>query len=154
MSEAGVTQATDRIVIEGVFPHAPATIWTALATGDLINRWLMPQQGFAPQVGSRFFFQTPPSGDWDGVIHCEVLEVLPNERLVYSWKSGIQTDAGYVPRLDTVVSWTLRPHDGGTRLRLIHSGFVMPRNEAVYRNINGGWTALMPRLLAVAAELG
>ena len=38
--------------------------------------------------GKRFTYQTTPAGAWDGVIHCEVLEVKPNERLVYSWKGG------------------------------------------------------------------
>lgn len=153
MTDASMMQTTAEIVVDDVFPHAAATIWTALATGELIDRWLMPQQGFAAIVGSRFFFQTPPSGDWDGVIHCEVLEIVPNERLVYSWKSGVQTAEGYVPRLDTVVTWTLARHDSGTRLRLVHDGFVMPKNEAVYRNINAGWSGLIPRLMAVAADL-
>jgi uncharacterized protein YndB with AHSA1/START domain len=153
MTDAGTTAKMEEIVIDDVFPHAPVTIWNALATGELIDRWLMPQQGFAASVGSRFFFQTPPSGDWDGRIQCEVLEAVPNERLVYSWKSGVQTAEGYVPRLDTIVTWTLTPLDSGTRLRLVHSGFVMPKNEAVYRNINAGWSGLIPKLMAIAEKL-
>ena len=48
----------------------------------------MTPTGFEPVKGKRFTFQTTPGGAWDGVIHCEVLEVIPNERLVFSWKSG------------------------------------------------------------------
>ena len=103
-------------------------------------------------MGNRFSFQTPPSDDWDGVIRCEVLEVVPNERLTYSWKSGVTSDTGYIPRLDTVVTWTLTRHDGGTSVHLVHSGFVLPRNEAVFRNINAGWSRLLPKMAAVAAE--
>lgn len=140
------------IVIDEVFPHAPSVIWKAIATGELINRWMMKQTGFEPKKGSKFSFQTPPSDDWDGVIHCEVLEIILNERLAYSWKSGVQTSAGYVPRLDTVVTWTLSKHDLGTRLRLVHSGFELPKNETVFNNINAGWSRLLPKMIAVAVQ--
>ena len=153
MTQAAEPQLANEIVVDEVFPHQPATIWKALSSGDLISRWLMVQQGFEPRVGSRFTFQTPPSDEWDGVIHCEVLECVPPRRLVYSWKSGVQTAAGYVPRLDTRVSWTLTPHDSGTRLRLVHSGFDLPRNESTFRNISTGWPRIVPKLMAVAAEL-
>ena len=57
--------------------------------------------------GKRFTFQTTPAGAWDGIIHCQVLEVMPNERLVYAWKSGHEGNVGYGAALDTVVTWTL-----------------------------------------------
>src|SRR5258708_26110776 len=76
------------IVVDEVLPHAPETIWKALTTGELIGRWLMmTPTGFEAVKGKRFMFQTTPGGAWDGVIHCEVLEAMPNERLVYAWKS-------------------------------------------------------------------
>lgn len=153
MTDAATVQAANDIVFDEIFPHAPATIWKALSSGDLINRWLMVQQGFEPRVGSHFTFQTPPSDDWDGVIHCEILEFVPPRRLVFSWKSGVQASNGYVPRLDTLVTWTLAPHDGGTRLRLVHSGFDLPRNENIFRNISTGWPRIVPKLMAVVAEL-
>lgn len=45
MTDASMMMTTAEIVIEDVFPHAVASIWTALATGELIDRWLKPQQG-------------------------------------------------------------------------------------------------------------
>jgi uncharacterized protein YndB with AHSA1/START domain len=102
--------------------------------------------------GTHFTFPTKPDGEWDGIIRCQVLEVKPNERLVYTWKSGYETNAGYVSRLDTVVTWTLTRSDGGTRLRLVHSGFVMPKNASVFRNINEGWSKVIVKMIAIAAE--
>ena len=152
MTAAAVKSGTQEIVFEDVFPHTPAAIWRVLTTGELINRWLMAQKGFAAVKGNRFSFQTPPDGEWDGVIHCEVLEAVPNERLAYTWKSGHESNGVYVPRLDTVVTWTLARHDGGTRLRLVHSGFSMPRNMSVFQNINAGWSKVVPKLIAIVAE--
>ncbi|MGL4490038.1 MAG: SRPBCC family protein [Rhizobiaceae bacterium] len=153
MSEAAANTETQDILIDDVLPNAPSAIWKALASGELINRWLMPQIGFEPVAGNTFSFQTPPTDDWDGVIHCQILEIIPNERLSYSWKSGMQTAAGYVPRLDTIVTWTLAKHDAGTRLRLVHSGFVLPKNAAVFKNVNAGWSKIIPKMIAIAADL-
>lgn len=139
MTEAARNTATQDIVVEEVLPHAPETIWKTLTTGELIDRWLMKSTGFAPVAGTRFTLQTTPAGAWDGVIQCEVREVLPNERLVYSWRGGHDGNAEYGSRLDTVVTWTLAKVDGGTRLRVVHAGFVLPKNATTMRNLRAGW---------------
>ena len=152
MTAAAVKPSTQEIVFDEVFPHTPAAIWGVLTTGELIDRWLMAQKGFAPVKGTHFSFQTPPDGEWDGVIHCEVLEAVANERLVYTWKSGHESNGVYVSRLDTVVTWTLARNDGGTRLRIVHSGFIMPKNMPIFQNINAGWSKVVPKLIAIVAE--
>jgi len=152
MSDAA--SATREIVVEEVLPHAPETIWKTLTTGALIARWLMAPTGFAPLVGTRFTFQTKPAGAWDGVIHCQVLEVIPNERLAYSWAGGDAGNAGYGSLLDTVVTWTLSRTAGGTRLRLVQSGFVVPRNESALATLGNGWAKVVPNIGGIAAEQG
>lgn len=143
---------TTDIVVEDVFPHAPETIWKTLTTGDLIGRWLMAPTGFAPVAGRRFTFQTKAAGAWDGVIHCEVLEVVPNERLSYRWKGGHADNVGYGAPLDTVVTWTLSRAAGGTRLRLVHAGFVVPRNNSALETMGGGWRKVVPSIGRITGE--
>lgn len=147
-----MTSDTQAIVVDEVFPHAPEIIWKALTSGELIARWLMAPSGFAPVAGSRFTFQTKPAGDWDGTIQCEVLEVVPNERLSYGWKGGHDANSGYGSKLETVVTFTLSKAETGTRLRLVHSGFVLPRNDTAYRNMSEGWKTVVKNLDAVVAE--
>ena len=106
----------------------------------------------APVVGTRFTFQTKPAGRWDGTIVCEVLEVEENARLSYSWSGGHEDNDGYGSRLDTIVSITLAPVDNGTRVRLVHSGFVLPQNGLAYRNMGEGWKHVTQRLGAVIAD--
>jgi uncharacterized protein YndB with AHSA1/START domain len=137
---------TQTIVVEEVLPHTPAVIWKALTTGDLIGRWLMPAEGFEAVLGNRFTFMTRPAGAWDGTIRCEILEIMPQSRLVYSWISGHADNVGYGAALDTVVSWTLEPEGKGTRVKLIHAGFVIPRNELALTNMGEGWRKILPRL--------
>jgi uncharacterized protein YndB with AHSA1/START domain len=152
MKDAAAKPDTHDIVVDEIMPHAPETIWKTLTTGDLIARWLMVPTGFEPVPGKRFTYQTKPAGAWDGTIHCEVLEVIPNERFSYSWKGGDEGNAGYGSRLDTIVTWTLSRVANGTRVRLLHSGFVTPRNDTAFRNMSEGWKKVVPRLGAVTGE--
>jgi uncharacterized protein YndB with AHSA1/START domain len=153
MNHAALKPATQDIVIDEVLPHSPETVWKTLTTAELIGRWLkMTPMGFEPAVGSHFTFATTPAGAWDGVIHCQVLDVVPNERLVYAWKGGHSENVGYGSKLDTVVAWTLSKTDSGTRLRLVHSGFIPSTNDTAFENMSRGWKTVIGRLAAVAAE--
>ena len=154
MNDATLKPQTRDIVVDELFPHAPETIWKVLTSGELIGRWMMAPTGFAPVEGNRFTFQTTPAGAWDGVIHCQVLEVRPNERFVYDWKGGHESNNGYGAKLETIVTWTLSATANGTRVRMVHSGFVLPKNETAFQNMGEGWKKVARNLDTVAAELG
>jgi len=151
-SPAAGEPATRDIVVEEVLPHPPQKVWRALTSAQLIARWLMPND-FEPVVGKRFNFTTKPIGDWDGVVHCEVLEVVPLQRLVHSWTGGSDDNDKYGTRLDSVVTWTLTPVPGGTRVRMVHDRFRSPRNDAAYPEMTRGWNTVLPRIAQIAAEL-
>ena len=152
MNDTALKPITQQIAVDEIFPHAPETIWKTLTTGELIGRWLMVPTGFEPVVGQRFTFQTKPAGAWDGVIECEVLEASPNERLAYAWKGGDEGNVGYGSRLETVVTWTLTRVDGGTRLRLVHAGFVTPKNDSAFASMSGGWAKVIQTIGSIAGE--
>ncbi|WP_428426174.1 SRPBCC family protein [Pararhizobium sp.] len=152
MTDAVLKADTQEIVLEEVFPHAPETIWKALTSGDLIARWMMAPAGFAAVEGTHFTFKTAPAGEWDGVIRCQVLQVIPKQRLAYAWTGGHAGNSGYGSPLDTVVTWVLTKVEGGTRIRLVHSGFVLPRNDTAYQNMSNGWKKVVRNLDAVVAE--
>jgi uncharacterized protein YndB with AHSA1/START domain len=152
MSDVELLPKTQAIVVDEVFPHRPETLWRTLTDGALMGRWMMAPSGFAAVEGTRFTFQTTPAGPWDGVIRCQVLEVVPLERLSYSWAGGHESNAGYGSRLDTIVTWFLQPQGEGTRLRLVHAGFVLPTNETAFRNMSEGWHKVLPRLRPLADE--
>jgi uncharacterized protein YndB with AHSA1/START domain len=152
MTDAALKSGVQDIMVDEIFPHSPETIWKTLTTGELIARWLMKPTGFEPVRGARFTYQTTPAGQWDGVIHCEVLEAAPNERLVYSWKGGHDSNVGYGSRLDTVVTWELARTEAGTRVRLIHSGFVTPRNATALQKMGDGWKKVVPKMGEIASE--
>jgi uncharacterized protein YndB with AHSA1/START domain len=141
---------TRALVVEREMPHPPAKIWRALTQGPLIEAWLMQNDNFQLVVGHGFNFRAPPMPHWNGVVDCQVLVVEPNERLSYSWNaSGAEAADG----LKTVVTWTLTPTKGGTRVRMEQSGF-RPEDEANYQGARHGWQRFVAGLERVAAGLG
>ena len=136
------SNATHSLVIEREMPHTAEKIWRALTEGQLIEQWLM-KNDFEPSVGHRFQFRFTPVQNWDGIIESQVLVVEPHSRLVYSWGSL---------GLESVVTWTLTPTEGGTHVRMEHSGF--PSEEsASYKGAKYGWTNFINGLDRVVGGL-
>jgi len=92
-------------------------------------------------VGRRFQFRADPVPNWNGVIDCEVLAIEPLKRLSYSWGSM---------GLESVVLFTLTPADGGTQLRMEHSGFPVDQ-DAAYKGATHGWQSFLGKLEKVVA---
>lgn len=133
---------TRTLVIEKELPHPPEKVWRALTQGPLIKEWLMDND-FQPVVGHRFNFRSKPAPNWNGIIDSEVLVVEPNQKLSYSWGTL---------GLGSVVVWTLVPTEGGTLVRMEHSGFG-PDQDAAYKGAKYGWQAFLGKLERVLAGL-
>jgi uncharacterized protein YndB with AHSA1/START domain len=138
---------TDAITVDQFLAHPPATVWRALTDTDLLARWLMPND-FAAIVGHRFTFRTEPqpAHGFDGLVHCEVLELDPERRMRWSWRGG---------RLDTTVTWTLVVEGRGTRLFLEHAGFDPddPAQRQTFTILRGGWRSRVLPALAAALDI-
>jgi len=140
--------ATRSLVAEREMPHPPEKVWRALTQGPLMEEWLM-KNDFQPVVGHNFSFRAEPMPHWNGVTDCQVLAVVPNQRLSYSWNASGDEAAG---GLKTVVTWTLTPTQGGVLVRMEQSGF-RPEDEANYQGANYGWQRFVAGLERVAAGL-
>ena len=118
------------------FPHPPGVVWDYLTKTELIAQWLM-ENDFQPIVGHDFQFRTRamPSFNFDGIVYCKVLEIVPHKKLSYSWKGG--PGNGKIT-LDSVVVWTLHAQDNGTELQLDHSGFT-EADAMMYTIMDDGW---------------
>jgi uncharacterized protein YndB with AHSA1/START domain len=133
------------IVVEREMAHPPERIWKALTKEHFIKEWLM-ENNFELSIGHKFNFRAEPMYGWNGVTDCEVLEIVPNERLSYSWNaSGEQAENG----LKTVVTWTLQATEKGTHLVMEQSGF-RPQDEGGYQAMGGGWPRIVVKLEEIA----
>jgi uncharacterized protein YndB with AHSA1/START domain len=95
---------------EQTYPHPPERVWRALTDPAELGVWLMATD-FVAVPGRKFSFDARPAL---GIIDGEVLDVEPPRLLRCRW-SG---EFGH-----TVVTFTLTPAGGGTRLRVTHSGW-------------------------------
>ncbi len=130
-------------VVEREIPHPPEKIWRALTQAHLIEEWLM-NNDFQPEVGRRFNLR----GEWGGVLDCEVLAVEPLKTLSYTWDFP-HADAAY--NLKSVVTFTLTPTPGGTRLRMEQAGFG-PEQRQAFGGAKAGWGKFFARLEEVAGR--
>lgn len=138
---------------ERVYPHPPEKVWTALTDARALAEWLMPND-FEPVEGRRFQFRVDPMLSFEGIVDCEVLEVDPPRRLVYTWVTRMKRKPDHDPM--TVV-WTLEPVPDGTRLVLEQSGL---ENLTLWWRLSTrmGWGrmlgTLLPRVLENVSEDG
>jgi uncharacterized protein YndB with AHSA1/START domain len=98
-------------------------VWEFLTRPELIEQWLM-KTDFQPTVGHKFQFTFTPKPDskYEGIVHCEVLEVKPFTKLSYSWNGSTKDKSR---NFNSTVVWTLISKDNGTELQLQHNGFEM-----------------------------
>ena len=125
-------EQTRSVVIEKIFAHAPEKLWRALTEPALLTEWLL-RNDFLPEIGREFQFRNEPVGGWDGVIDCKVLALDPLQRLAYSWRAF-----GH----ESTVEFTLTRADGGTHLRMEHSGF-RANQQAAYQGAQYGWQSFI-----------
>jgi uncharacterized protein YndB with AHSA1/START domain len=118
---------------EEVYPYPPAKVWRVLTTREHLAAWLMPND-FEPRVGHKFRFTSKPMGGWDGIVNCEVLELIPERKLSITWTSNM---------IDTKVTFLLEPDRAGTRLTLLHTGFKGLKGVMVSFILGSGWKGIV-----------
>jgi uncharacterized protein YndB with AHSA1/START domain len=131
------------IVLSATYPQPPREVWRALTDRDLLSQWLMPND-FEPRLGHRFTLRAPPAPGFDGVVHCELLELVPEERMTISWRGG---------GIDTRVVFEIEPFGTGTRLHFTQTGFTGIKGRLISTLLGRGWRRMiatrLPGLLPI-----
>ncbi len=100
----------------------PEEVWRALTDPRVIQEWSRASAEFPLEVGGAYSL-------WEGSIIGEIVEIVPGERLVQTWKPADWT------RQDSFVRFTLVPEDGTTRVDLVHENV----EEGDYEGTDQGW---------------
>jgi len=118
----------------------PAHVYALLTDAQLLVRWMAPTARIDARVGGEITW-THESGD---TVAGRFVELVADRRVVftYGWD---RADVG-IPPGSTTVEIDLRPHNGGTEVRLVHRGLLPPMADAH----DGGWANYLDRLTALA----
>ncbi|MCZ8513956.1 SRPBCC domain-containing protein [Paenibacillus filicis] len=117
-------------------------VFQAWTKQDLLKQWWGPQ-GFTTTVdrmdvveggGYRFIMQAPNGSNH--IIGGSYVEIVPNEKLVFTWKWEHQS--GGKEQEETLVTIEFTEQDTGTKLVVTHENFST-MNEA--ENHNNGWSS-------------
>jgi len=130
------------ITIERVFDAPVPKIWKALTENEQLKQWYFQLEDFKAEVGFAFQFTGGPD-DRQYLHLCKVTEVIPNQKLTYSWRYD-----GYPG--DSFVTFELFPEGDKTRLVLTHTGietFESFNADFAKGNFVEGWTDIVNVLL-------
>jgi uncharacterized protein YndB with AHSA1/START domain len=128
---------------------SPAKVWAAITQPDLMMQWWGPDAGPTLRVvadvrpGGRFSVvfrllngeEHNPTGIYQ--------EVSPEKKLVFTW------DLPGTRERDSLVTFLLKPFDGGTELTLIHEHLP---DEAMRKSHEQGWNGLLDKLPVFLGE--
>ena len=101
---------------------SPAEVWRALTDPKLIAEWSGADAKFVLKVGAEYAL-------WDGSFCGKIVEVAPNKKLVQTWQPD------YWETEDSVVTFTLTPVGGKTRVDLLHTNV----EASDYAGTREGW---------------
>jgi len=151
MTTTIVTPDQDAVVSEIQISAPPERVFRALTDAVELQRWFTNPEcpikvwEFDARLGGKYRYATQKgsivvNGVSEFKCHGEVLEYDPPRLLVYSWMGNWHDD----PSRRTVVRWELTPKQGGTHVRVTHSGLgTMPVARTDY---SGGWTGVVEML--------
>ena len=132
---------TPEILLLEDYPHPVAKVWTALTEPAALSQWLMATDDFEPRLGKRFKLHGRATPEWRGWMECEVLELDPPRRMVWSWRRSETEEPNRV-------EFRLDPIEGGTRLTLKHTGVA---DAGVRDRYTSGWPVKLAAIRTMLA---
>lgn len=122
-------------VIEQTYQAPISKVWKAIADKDEMKLWYFDLPEFKPEVGLEFRFMGAPDEDRQYQHICQVTEVIPDQKIAYSWRYD-----GFGG--NTLVTFELFDEGGQTRLKLTHEGletFPADNPDFAKNNFAEGW---------------
>jgi uncharacterized protein YndB with AHSA1/START domain len=119
-------------------------VWQVITDAAYVARWFGDRAEIDLRPGGAAVFGWTEYGDG----HAVVERVEPPREFAFRWAR--EHDVPYAQAATTtLVEFSLAPDGGGTRLRLVESGFT---DETHQKENSGGWDAELADLVALLAE--
>lgn len=112
----------------------PPMVFNALSDATQMERWIGSKGSIDPKPGGKIDF------GW-GMGPVKILELVPDEKLSYSWQ--------WEGEPDTITTWNLEGSGGKTHVTIVQSGFAPERDSEDYFI---GWCKFAARLKTMLEE--
>ena len=118
----------------------PSRVFKALTEENELNQWYSKEAKFNARIGSEFTLKMHwASRGLDFDIKGDILELIPNKKLSYTWKSVRLTDTQETP----IITWLLEPlTDGKTRVTVIQTSVT----KEFWQDTETGWSHFLSQL--------
>ena len=121
---------------------APESVFRAISDEKELQKWWVDIPKLEQSVGGavlfRFLKENSKMLEKDFVIEGKILEIIPNQKLSYTWKP---VDDHNYP--DTIVTWIIDSIHNKTKVTVMHSGL---ENAKDYSQLNEGWAYFTNKL--------
>ena len=154
-----MTQESSRqpvVRMQRLIPAPPDRVYRAWLEPELLRLWLAPGElqvtrvEIDERVGGHYRIWHGTSDGDVGGFECELLELVPGERIVFRW-GFVGPDRADGPRYDSLLTITLgEAPDGATALTLVHERLDELQSAApeVAENVGAGWDMVLDTLIA------
>ncbi len=136
---------TTTLVLRRTFEASRERVFRAWITPEALEHWLRPRgmsmavRSLDARVGGSFHFELEDGSSMVGTY----LQIVPPEKLVYTWSGGAAQ--GW----ETVVTLDFLDLGAVTEVVLTHEGLSTPERRAI---AEGGWPSLFDALASVLSS--
>lgn len=150
------TKTTDRIE-KDMLLRAPRTrVWRALTDTGEFNAWFGVALEGPFAVGAKTRGKITMKGLEQVMLEVTVVELKPESLFSYRWHPyAVDPETDYSAEPTTLCEFHLDEVNGGTRLRVVESGFdrlPASRRDEAFRMNDGGWDGQLGKLGRYVAE--
>lgn len=138
---------SEPVKVDKTFQIVASRLWKILTDESEMKKWYFDIPGFRAEEGYEFRFYGGP--EERRYLHiCQILEVIPEHKLSYSWRYD-----GFNGM--SVVTFELEEENGNTKLCLTHEGIeTFPQDNLDFNKVNfeSGWTQIIQGSLSEYIE--
>ncbi|GAA4438947.1 hypothetical protein GCM10023091_20390 [Ravibacter arvi] len=131
------------VVVQATLYAGVEEVWQALTDKNRMKEWYFDVDDFRAEEGFRFTFPGQGHKGAKFVHQCTVTEVIPYQKLQYSWQ--YENTPGY-----SLVTFGFHGSGHTTTVKLTHHGiesFPQNSDDFAWKSFEGGWNEIIRKML-------
>ena len=120
----------------------PESVFSAISNENELTKWWVDVPKLEKKIDGimnfRFLKENSELLKNDYIVQGNVLEIIPNQKLSYTWRPVDDQDYP-----STVVTWTIEPTEKKSKVTVLHSGLA---NVKDYSRLEEGWEYFIKKL--------